>query len=194
MKRFNDDNYWFELAHGPDPTTGRSVRFLTIRCRECQATISHHAHGMSNERLRKHFMRRHWFVGKTTTGHLCPRCHRKEVREAVVSVPVAVVPPPPGELYDMWAAASREKRLEFLLTLATEPQPALYALLRELGFELGFLANSRKPEPTAQPVEPEPEPSVITQPEPEPEPDDDDPADWWRELEEKTTHHNGEAA
>lgn len=191
MKRFRDDEYWFELAHGPDPATGRPVRFIVIRCRECNKTISRHAHGMSEERLRKHFMRKRWHVGKAQNSHLCPGCHHKVYREAVDQVvpAVATTPPqvassPPGELYDMWAAATRDQRLEFLLALATEPQPVLYALLRELGFELGFLANSRKPELTAQPVEPKPEP----------EPDDDDPADWWRELEEKTTHHNGEAA
>jgi hypothetical protein len=199
MKRFNEDDYWFELGHSPDPTTGRPVRCLVIRCRECKATMSHHAHGMSNERLRKYFMRKHWFVGKTATGHLCPRCVRKEDREAAerAAVPVAVAPPQMShefvELYGKWDIATRDQRLEFLLALVadTKQLASLNELLRELGLEIGFIASSQEPALRVIPMPAQPEPVEPESDEPEaaerePE-DDDDVADWWREIEGKTT-------
>lgn len=200
MKRWRNEDFWFELTTGPDPTNGRPVRYHIIRC-ACGQESSRHAHGMSVEKLRKYFVRRGWQIGKTSNAHRCPDCQQQQKPEQKPATPMVFVS---NEIYHHWSEADRAERLIFLRLVTRawtnegQERQEFLALLGEIGifdemavkilaeFEARALTRPA-PEPAPSTPEPalEPEPVAESEPEPEPEPaieQDDTPADWWLEA------------
>lgn len=114
---------WFEIGHMRDPTTGQRGRCYTVQCHRCPQKVSYHATGMSNEALRKIFIRAKWEIGKTRHQHLCPDCAMRENKPAppaaVVSppapapAPAAAVPVTAAMLKALWDMAEIAERIEF---------------------------------------------------------------------------------
>jgi hypothetical protein len=166
--------HWYELASRWDGT--RAARVYAIHCR-CGAETTYHATALTDEALRKLFVRRGWEVGKRVNAHRCPACQERKpavAEPAALPMPAAPQPmpvrpsPPPiliATLDAAWEASTEAQRREF--------------------FERMALVYGKPPAAAA--AEPEPEP-VAVEPEPEPEPEEHDDtaaADWWLELENK---------
>lgn len=162
----SDRQQWYTLTAGPDQAGVRQTRYYVIECR-CGRQASQHASGLTNDRLRKFFIRNGWHIGKTTTQHRCPGCNSKHAdKPAVVTKPPpsVMVTPPPSRLHALqmaWDMASPGERKAFLATV----YPSAIAT-----------NGSAMPEP-------------VTAPEPEPVEAEElivgEVADWWVEMEKK---------
>jgi len=165
-------HHWYEMTQGPDHgVVGRVTRYYVVNCR-CGVSSSHQAVSVSDEKLRKMFIRKGWDIGRTPTAHMCPGCKNKKHNRPKPFMtppqqPAVTSPSPPlptMTLYAAWQAASQEERKEFIRVLG-----AAYETVVEI--------NGHTPDDVGHAV----------QFEPEPEPDDgpDEPADWWQELQRK---------
>jgi hypothetical protein len=96
------------------------TRYYDVACRRCGKTASFHANGLTNETLRKLFIRKKWDIGKTPTQHTCPECGMKHQK------PQPQLPTPPLPL------PIKEKE-EVALVWAEGKFGGLWGDLNELG-------------------------------------------------------------
>lgn len=114
--RKNHKPHWYEMTSRPDPS-GRVLRYYEIRCKSCGGVASYHASGLTDDQLKKFFIRKKWHVGKSPNQHLCPTCSTGEPRPKVERSPPPVPPPPPPwgwELNAAWERANGGQRLAFM--------------------------------------------------------------------------------
>jgi hypothetical protein len=169
MKRFRDDEHWFRLSHGPDPS-GRMTRYYLIACHQCGRTVSYHANGLGDDALRKVFARQSWEVGKRQNQHRCPDCNK---RDDLPKVSFRVVPQakqfrPTHNLDAAWQATSETGRAQFFERLCREFYPTI---------EEQHPEQAPPPAPPPPPPPPPPRPIAVQLDEL-----DDEPAEWWKDL------------
>jgi hypothetical protein len=183
------------------------TRYYTIACR-CGKTASYHANGMTDDGLRKMFIRRKWDVGKAPNQHRCPDCFglTAPTKEEPSSTPAVIhkieeQEPPWGVAIEIaWVKSSQHHHWAFLnqmiRSLMTWGEKArtrfLDALVAALSDdERKKLATKLMPDinPVAAVVadlqhmtEHIAEPAVTLNE----DTDADDVADWWKEMMEKT--------
>lgn len=202
MKKYREDAFWFEITSGPSGNDGHAIRYYLARCCRCDKTASHKASGLSNDGLRKYFIRLGWYIHKNRTGHICPECQRKRDKhieehgedqvftQAAARETLDLNEPPSrvARMRALWDQCDVDERLDFMKGI----EKARW--LEEYGFRFhrqSEPAPSRDVNPSAEfqhgphidsmPVE-APLPKIEHPPEVVVEDDDDEPADWWKEL------------
>jgi hypothetical protein len=181
---------WCEITQAYDSNLRRAIRLYRVRCR-CGAESSYHATGMSDEQLKKVFMRRKWDLAKHNGNHRCPDC----VARAEPVAPPAPAPKKEPIIFCSFCLACCDARRMFP-GFGPPNTRICHACVTRFAREI-------EPASPPQQVEPAPLPQVIAFIEPiakheEPAPaiaqeqpqadqtdddnDDDEPADWWLEL------------
>lgn len=149
MKKFRDDDYWFELTEGPSPDGVGFVRYHQVTCRKCGTQSKARNTGQSVDQMYKFFQRQNWEIGRTRHHHVCPDCAHKHGHRRATEPPkpkpppsnvVQLRPPPRITLIEAWDRSSENERAEFLLTLE-----ATHGLI--------LARPARAPEPTPDPPE-----------------------------------------
>jgi hypothetical protein len=69
----NSRFHWYDMVSRPNEA-GHVVRYYEIQCRVCGETDLHHASGLTEDQLRKWFIRRGWDIGKRCNKHYCVDC------------------------------------------------------------------------------------------------------------------------
>lgn len=171
MKKYRDDDYWFELTEGPGPTGLGFVRYFRVTCRKCGKQAKHLANGQSNDQLRKFFIRQNWDIGRATNLHFCPDCATRNKHRPTESLPepaasnVFPLHPPQGiSLQEAWDQANDAERTNFW--------NYLQLICREHGEQLRCIPVVQDDKALQA--------SMIPDVKDDDEPDE--PADWWLDL------------
>lgn len=169
MKRYRDEDFWFEIVTDTAPDGQRGARYYQVHCRRCSNKQRYHASGASNEALRKIFQRAGWTINAHNRfKHYCPDCSRRHQAQAAATtniIPTAPAAARPNPIQRLWLSISDDERVEFWHWLHDT-----YACWLDNSGHISLIA--RAPAPPAP--EPEPEPlgamSEVTHAEPPPDP------------------------
>jgi hypothetical protein len=191
MKKYRAEDYWFEITSGPS-IDGHAIRYYVIHCRRCDRMASHKASGLSNDGLRKFFVRDGWTIGRSQYGHICPEClHKRErdiakhnedlvFQQAAAREALDLNEPPSrvAQMRTLWDQCNRREREEFVFWTESQIAPQINQELEEA---IEQLVN-RKPIIPSDVVDVAIDlvKTVATE-DPAP-PEDKEPADWWKEL------------
>jgi hypothetical protein len=198
MRKYAADDFWFEITHGPSPGDGGTVRYYIVTCRKCRRQSKYHATDLSNDALRKVFIRQGWMLGKTRNRHLCPDCSKRHAPQpkvepaVVIEIPSPQVSAPPqvSRLESLWDQSSEDERVEFWNLLRRRYAEGKEAAARDALYD--EVRRDRDIASAAPPPSVEtsigPAPSIVeNEPIGTADNDDDDVADWWKELNARDT-------
>ncbi|MBR0879671.1 hypothetical protein JQ608_21270 [Bradyrhizobium liaoningense] len=131
---------------------------------------------MSDEALRKVFLRQKWQLERRPHSHLCAECQQTERSPEAMPAPPAPVPAPqaipPNSVYAAWAAANDQERLEFFVQIQGSDDLRDF----ELWLEVAGLRASQ-PSPPIEVASPD-----DAAEDDHAEPAEDAAADWWLEV------------
>lgn len=184
-------NPWYEIGHGPDPATGRHVRYYSIKCSRCNNPASFHANNLSDDGLRKVFLKKHWYISKRKTQHLCPEClQTNRVRTPPQpSLPLLPPSPPPPRLTQLDIAFDQ---LKIAWEHSTQEEKEAFEKKKHQNGGMfvpsmdAFAGQVEKPMAIPAVLIPTlSAPETPSDPPPQPQDNDEDVADWWLELDAK---------
>jgi hypothetical protein len=191
VKRHSCRASWYDITQDLDPSGQRVVRYYAITCRDCGRSLKVQPGAMSNEAVRKLFLRLKWELGRKPRSHLCPDC-QPTGRPCSPPQPPPPPPPPPAKnpVYAAWHEADDQQRYEFFGELLNTESKVVWfeAWLVSNGF--AFTRHSS----VAEQAQPAGNGQATEQAEDRPADDHDEPADWWLELhgKEQEEHHGSD--